>query len=222
MSNRTLCITEQLYEYIVRVSLRETELLQRLRAETALDEMARMQIAPEQGQFMALLIHLLGAEKAIEIGVFTGYSSLCTALALPEHGRLIACDISKEWTRVARHYWEEAGVSHKIELRLAPAAETLAGLLAANEAGSFDFAFIDADKTGYDYYYEACLQLLRPGGLLAVDNVLWHGDVADRTYDDADTEAIRAFNRKIHADSRVEISLVPIADGLTLARKLGD
>jgi predicted O-methyltransferase YrrM len=221
MSNRTLCITEQLYEYMVRVSLREPELLQRLRAETAFDEMARMQIAPEQGQFMTLLIHLLGAEKTIEIGVFTGYSALCTALALPDHGRLIACDISKEWTRIARRYWEEAGVSHKIDLRLAPAAETLAGLLAADEAGSFDFAFIDADKTGYDHYYEACLKLLRPGGLIAVDNVLWHGDVADRTFDDADTEAIRAFNRKIHGDPRVEISLVPIADGLTLARKLG-
>ena len=221
MSNRTLCITEQLYEYMVRVSLREPELLQRLRAETALDEMARMQIAPEQGQFMALLIHLLGAEKTIEIGVYTGYSALCTALALPDHGRLIACDISKEWTRIARRYWEEAGVSHKIDLRLAPATETLAELLVANEAGSFDFAFIDADKTGYDNYYEACLQLVRPGGLIAVDNVLWNGDVADRTYDDADTEAIRAFNRKVHHDSRVEISLVPIADGLTLARKLG-
>jgi len=221
MSNRTLCITEQLYEYLVGVSLREPELLQRLRVETARDEMARMQIAPEQGQFMALLIHLLQAEKAIEIGVFTGYSALCTALALPDHGRLIACDISKKWTRIACRYWEEAGVSHKIELRLAPAAETLAGLLTANEAGRFDFAFIDADKTGYDHYYEACLQLLRPGGLVAIDNVLWHGDVADRTIDDADTEAIRAFNRKIHSDPRVEISLVPIADGLTLARKLG-
>jgi len=222
MSNRTLCITEQLYEYMMGVSLREPELLQRLRAETALDEMARMQIAPEQGQFMALLIHLLRAEKTIEIGVYTGYSALCTALALPDHGRLIACDISKEWTRVACRYWEEAGVSYKIDLRLAPAAETLAGLLAANEAGTFDFAFIDADKTGYDHYYEACLQLLRPGGLIAIDNVLWYGYVADRTIDDTDTEAIRAFNRKIHGDSRVEISLVPIADGLTLARKLGD
>ena len=222
MSNRTLCITEQLYEYMVRVSLREPELLQRLRAETALDEMARMQIAPEQGQFMALLIHLLGAEKTIELGVFTGYSTLCTALALPDHGRLVACDISKEWTRVACRYWEEAGVSHKIDLRLAPAAETLAALLAANEGGSFDFAFIDADKTSYDHYYEACLQLLRPGGLIAIDNVLWYGDVADRAIDDADTEAIREFNRKIHGDSRVEISLVPIADGLTLARKLSN
>ena len=221
MSNRTLCITEQLYEYMVDVSLRESVLLQRLRAETAQDEQANMQIAPEQGQFMALLLHLLGAEKVIEIGVYTGYSSLCTALALPDHGRLIACDVSEQWTRVARRYWEEAGVAHKIELRLAPAAETLAELLAAREAGTFDFAFIDADKTGYGQYYEACLQLLRPGGLIAIDNVLWNGDVADPAIDDAETEAIRAFNRKIHGDSRVEISLVPIADGLTLARKLG-
>jgi predicted O-methyltransferase YrrM len=221
MSNRTLCITEQLYEYMVDVSLRESSLLQRLRAETAQDEQANMQIAPEQGQFMALLLHLLGAEKVIEIGVYTGYSSLCTALALPDHGRLIACDVSEQWTRVARRYWEEAGVAHKIELRLAPAAETLAELLAAREAGTFDFAFIDADKTGYGQYYEACLQLLRPGGLIAIDNVLWNGDVADPAIDDAETEAIRAFNRKIHGDSRVEISLVPIADGLTLARKLG-
>jgi predicted O-methyltransferase YrrM len=179
-----------------------------------------MQIAPEQGQFMTLLLHLLGAEKAIEIGVYTGYSSLCTALALPEHGRLIACDTSEQWTRVARRYWEEAGVAHKIELRLAPAAETLAALLAAQEAGTFDFAFIDADKTGYEQYYEACLKLLRPGGLIAIDNVLWNGDVADPAINDVDTVAIRVFNRKIHADSRVEISLVPIADGLTLARKL--
>ena len=221
MTNRTLCITEQLYEYLVDVSLREAPLLQRLRAETAQDERASMQIAPEQGQFMALLIHLLGAAKAIEIGVYTGYSSLCTALALPDHGRLIACDTSEEWTQVARRYWEEAGVAHKIELRLAPAAETLAALLAAREAGTFDFAFIDADKVGYGQYYEACLQLLRPGGLIAIDNVLWNGDVADPAIDDVDTEAIRAINRKIHADPRVEISLVPIADGLTLARKLG-
>jgi predicted O-methyltransferase YrrM len=222
MSNRTLCITEQLYEYLVDVSLRESPLLQRLRVETAQDEQASMQIAPEQGQFMALLIHLLGAEKAIEIGVYTGYSSLCTALALPDHGRLIACDTSEQWTQVARRYWEEAGVAHKIELHLAPAAETLAALLAARQAGTFDFAFIDADKVGYGQYYEACLQLLRPGGLIAIDNVLWNGDVADPAIDDGDTEAIRVFNRKIHADPRVEISLVPIADGLTLARKLSD
>ena len=207
---------------MVDVSLRESPLLQRLRVETAQDEQASMQIAPEQGQFMALLIHLLGAEKAIEIGVYTGYSSLCTALALPDHGRLIACDTSEQWTQVARRYWEEAGVAHKIELHLAPAAETLAALLAARQAGTFDFAFIDADKVGYGQYYEACLQLLRPGGLIAIDNVLWNGDVADPAIDDSDTEAIRVFNRKIHADPRVEISLVPIADGLTLARKLSD
>lgn len=219
MSNRTLCITPQLYEYMITVSLREPELLRQLRAETARDEMACMQIAPEQGQFMALLIHLLGARKALEIGVYTGYSALCTALALPDRGRLVACDTSREWTDVARRYWEKAGVSHKIDLRLAPADETLADLLTAGEAGTFDFAFIDADKTGYDHYYEECLKLIRPGGLIAIDNVLWDGSVADPAANDAETIAIRTLNEKIHKDRRVEISLVPIADGLTLARK---
>jgi predicted O-methyltransferase YrrM len=219
MSNRTLCVTERIYKYMLSVSLRENELLQKLRRETEKDEKSSMQIAPEQGQFMAFLLHLIGARKALEIGVFTGYSSLCTAMALPEDGRLIACDINETWSRIARRYWEEAGVAHKIELRLAPAAQTLADLLAAGEAGTFDFAFIDADKANYDHYYEQCLKLLRPGGLVAVDNVFWGGDVAEPGVADRETEAIRALNEKILADDRVEMSLVPIADGLTLARK---
>ena len=220
MTNRTLPITDPLYEYMLAVSLREAELLKRLRLETVQDEMAQMQIAPEQGQFMALLIHLLQARKCLEIGVFTGYSSLWVGLALPPGGRLIACDVSEKWTRVARRYWQEAGVADKIDLRLGPAVSTLAGLIASGEAGSFDFAFIDADKSDYDTYYEGCLTLLRTGGLLAIDNIFWGGAVADPSVDDADTVALRGLNRKIHGDPRVEISLVPIADGLTLARKL--
>jgi len=220
MSNRTLCITEQIYQYMVAASLREPELLARLRAETAQQEMAGMQIAPEQGQFMAFLVHLLGARKTMEIGVFTGYSSLAVALALPADGRLIACDVSKEWTDIARRYWREAGVAGKIDLRLALAVSTLVELLDAGEAGSFDFIFIDADKINYERYFEQCLKLLRPGGVIAVDNVLWSGAVADPAADDEDTRAIRDFNDKLHYDTRVEITLVPIADGLTLARKL--
>jgi len=220
MSNRTIPLTDQLYEYMLSVSLREAELLKELRIETAKDEMAQMQIAPEQGQFMALLVHLLGARKCIEIGVFTGYSSLWVALALPKEGRLVACDKSEKWTSVARRYWQAAGVADKIDLRLGPAKATLAELLASGEAGTFDFAFIDADKTNYDRYYEGCLKLLRSGGLIAIDNIFWGGAVANPAVDDADTAALRVFNRKLHGDLRVEISLVPIADGLTLARKL--
>lgn len=220
MSNRTIPLTDQLYEYMLSISLREAELLRELRIETARDEMAQMQIAPEQGQFMALLIRLLGAKKCIEIGVFTGYSSLWVALALPPGGRLIACDISEKWTRVAQRYWQAAGVTGKIDLRLAPAEDTLAELLDSGEAGTFDFAFIDADKTKYDLDYEGCLSLIRTGGLIAIDNIFWGGAVVDSSFDDADTAALRIFNRKLHDDPRVEISLVPIADGLTLARKL--
>jgi len=222
MSNRTLCITEQLYKYMSDVSLRETGILRRLREETAVDEMAQMQIAPEQGQFMALLLKLMGAAKAIEIGVYTGYSALWAAMALGPAGRLIACDINEEWTGIACRYWQEAGVADRIDLRLAPAADTLAELLEKGEGGSFDFAFIDADKGAYDHYYEECLKLIRIGGLIAIDNVLWDGLVADQSIDDHDTRAIRSLNEKIHHDQRVEISLVPIADGLTLARKLAD
>jgi caffeoyl-CoA O-methyltransferase len=179
-----------------------------------------MQIAPEQGQFMAMLVHLIGARRCLEIGVYTGYSALCTALALPDNGVIIACDVSEKWTSIARKYWEKAGVEHKIDLRLAPAAETLIALLQHGKNDTFDFVFIDADKKGYDFYYETCLSLLRKGGLMAIDNVLWDGTVADETIQDEDTEAIRQLNRKIFTDSRVELSMVPIADGLTLVRKL--
>ncbi|MBW2470494.1 MAG: class I SAM-dependent methyltransferase [Deltaproteobacteria bacterium] len=221
MSNKTLCITEKLYEYMLSVSLREPEVLLELRRETGLDEQANMQIAPEQGQFMALLVRLLGAKKTLDIGVYTGYSSLCIGLALPQNGRVIACDLNRQWTDIAKRYWHKAGVADKIDLRLAPARQTLEELLAnKTAAASFDFAFIDADKVNYDIYYEYCLQLIWPGGLIAVDNVLWDGAVADESVDDVDTEAIRALNSKIHADPRVELSLVPIADGLTLARKM--
>ncbi|MEW6354585.1 MAG: class I SAM-dependent methyltransferase [Pseudomonadota bacterium] len=219
MTNKTITLTDELYDYIVNVSLREPPLLKRLREETASHPWARMQIAPEQGQFIALLVQLLGAKKALEIGVFTGYSSLCVALALPPDGKLIACDVSEEWTAVARRYWSEAGVAHKVELRLAPALETLDNLLKDGQAGVFDFAFIDADKTGYNDYYERALQLLRPGGLIMLDNMLRGGRVIDPQADD-DTRAIHALNTKLHHDQRVALSLLPIADGLTLALKL--
>ncbi len=220
MSNKTICITEELYEYMLSVSLREPDVLHELRRETALDEHANMQISPEQGQFMALLVRLLGARKTLDIGVYTGYSSLCIGLALPRDGRVIACDLNPEWTDTAKRYWRKAGVADKIELRLAPAQQTLEDLLAEKAAAAFDFAFIDADKKNYDMYYEYCLELIRPGGLIAIDNVLWDGAVADESVNDVDTMAIRSLNNKIHADPRVEISLVPIADGLTLARKI--
>jgi caffeoyl-CoA O-methyltransferase len=178
-----------------------------------------MQIGPEQGQFMALLVELIGARRTLEVGTFTGYSALAVALALPPEGRVTACDVSEEYTRVARRYWAKAAVEHKIELKLGPALDTLGGLLAAGAAGSFDFAFIDADKNNYDGYYEQALQLLRPGGLIAIDNVLWGGDVVNPEKRDPDTTAIRALNEKLNADERVSISLLPIGDGLTLARK---
>ena len=219
MSNKTLCITEDLYEYLLSVSLREPDILRELRLETAQDENAHMQISPEQGQFMALLVKLLGAKCTLEIGVYTGYSALCIGLALPENGRVIACDVNREWTDTAERYWRKAGVQDRIELHLGPAQQTLEGFCAEG-TDSFDFAFIDADKKNYDMYYEYCLQLIRPGGLIAIDNMLWKGAVADAAVNDDDTVAIRALNRKIHADPRVEISLVPIADGLALARRI--
>ena len=219
MSNRTIPITDALYDYLVRVTVREPELLVRLRRETASMRGSGMQIAPEQGQLMTLLVELIGARRALEIGTYTGYSSLCVAAALPDDGRLIACDVSDEYTQVARRYWQEAKVAHKIELRLAPALQTLDALLAEGAAESFDFAFIDADKEGYDAYYERSLRLLRRGGLIAVDNALWDGSVADPSIDDAGTRAIRALNQKVAGDARVTMSLVPIGDGLLLARK---
>jgi len=219
MTRRTEWLPESLHAYLLDVSLRDRDELRRLREETAALEQSNMQIGPEQGQFMALLLELLGARNVLEVGTFTGYSALAMALALPEDGRIVACDVSEEWTAVARRHWEEAGVAHKIDLRLAPAADTLGALLAEGRAGTFDFAFIDADKPGYEGYYELVLQLLRPGGVVAVDNTLWEGRVADPAVTDEDTEAIRAFNLRVRDDDRVSLSLVPIGDGLTLARK---
>ena len=205
--------------YVSHVITRETPLQQRLRAETAGLPQAGMQVGPDQGKLLALLVHLIGARRALEIGTFTGYSALVVAAALPADGKLIACDISAEWTRIARRYWDEAGVSGRIELRLGPARDTLAALIRDGAAGSFDFAFIDADKTGYDAYYEACLTLLRPGGLIALDNMLWNGAVADPRVQDPDTSALRALNVKIRDDVRVESCLLTVGDGVMLARK---
>lgn len=219
MSKKTLGLNNQQYDYLLSVSLREPDILRQLRQETTRHSLAVMQIAPDQGQFMALLVQLLGATKTLEIGVFTGYSTLCVALALPPTGKIVACDVSEEYTRVARRYWQKAGVADKIDLRLAPALETLDQLLADGQAETFDFAFIDADKVNYEGYYERSLQLIRPGGLIAIDNVLWFGRVTDPQDQDKSTLAIRAFNEKLHHDERVSLSLVPIADGLTLALK---
>ena len=219
MSSRTINMSDKLLAYLRENALREPKLFRRLRAETAKLPDASMQISPEQGQFMMLLVELLDCRRAVEIGTFTGYSALCVASAMPEDGRLIACDIREEWTNVARRYWREAGVDHKIDLRLAPAAETLAELLAEGRSDSFDFAFIDADKTGYPGYYEQCLTLLRSGGLLAIDNALWGGRVADETANDADTVTIRELTLKARDDERVTASLIPIGDGLLLLRK---
>ncbi len=222
MARRSLDLTDRLYDYLLAVSLREPPVLARLREETDALPLAHMQIAPEQGQFMALLVELIGARRTLDVGTFTGYSALAVALALPADGQVVACDVNPETAAVARRYWAEAGVAGKIELHLAPAGETLERLIGEGRAGSFDFAFIDADKTGYDAYYEASLRLLRPGGLIAVDNVLWSGAVADPSQEDPDTTAIRALNEKIRDDGRVSLSLVPIGDGLTLARKRAD
>ena len=219
MSVATIAMTEALYGYLLKTTLREPELLARLRHETASLPSHGMQISPEQGQLMGLLIELIGARRSLEVGVYTGYSSTVVALALPPDGKLVACDVSAEWTDVARRYWREAGVESKIELHVRPALQTLDALLAAGGAGSFDFAFIDADKTSYDAYYERCLSLLRPGGLVAVDNTLWSGAVSDEADQRETTCAIRALNLKIAKDSRVTTSLIPIGDGLYLARK---
>ncbi len=220
MANQTIGISKNIRDYLLSVSVREPEILTQLRLETSLHPMGMMQIAPEQGQFMSLLVQLMGAKKTLEVGVFTGYSSLAIALALPPDGRIIACDVSDEYTQIARRYWEKAGIAHKIDLRIAPALETLDKLIAGGETESFDFAFIDADKSTYNDYYERCLQLVRPGGLIAIDNVLWSGQVAENEVQDNRTNKIRALNEKLHQDTRVNLSLVPIADGLTLAMKV--
>ncbi len=216
--SRTLKITEELAAYVSRLGARETPAQIRCREETARLPMAQMQIGPDQGALMALLAKLIGARRALEIGVFTGYSALAVTLALPPEGRLVALDISKDFADRARTYWKDAGVEGKIDLRLGPAIETLDRMLAAGE-DPFDFAFIDADKRNYDAYYERVLKLLRPGGLVALDNMLWSGLVADPTIADADTVALRALNAKIHADARVDMALATIGDGVLLARK---
>jgi len=219
MSNFTFTLPAELQTYIHAHSLRDSDLLRELRDVTAKDPMSRMQISPEQGQFMALLVRLMNAKRCIEVGVFTGYSSLSVALALPEDGRIVACDVSEEWTSVGKRFWEKAGIAHKIDLKLAPATETLDKLLADGQAGTYDFAFIDADKTNYLNYYERCLKLMRKGGLIAIDNTLWSGSVADPANTTPDTVAIRQLNDALHRDERIHLSLLPIGDGLTLALK---
>ena len=220
MSNQSIGLSDPLYQYLLANSVREPEILVKLRAETAQHPLVNMQISPEQGQLMGLLVRLIGAKKCLEVGVFTGYSSLVVALNLPDDGQIIACDVSDEFTSIARRYWQEAGVSNKINLHVAPALETLDRLIANGESSTFDFAFIDADKNNYGAYYDRCFQLVRQGGLILVDNVLWYGRVADPAMDnDKRTQAIKQINQQIYHDDRVQISLIPIGDGLTIARK---
>jgi predicted O-methyltransferase YrrM len=218
VSNGSIGLDETLNRYLVEVGVREHPVLADLRRQTAELPNAGMQIAPEEGALLALLVRVLSARRILEIGTFTGYSSTAMALAQPDGGRITCCDVSREWTDIARRAWADAGVDDHIDLRLGPAVATLDELLGAGEAGSYDLAFIDADKASYDDYYERCLQLVRSGGLIAIDNVLWSGRVADPAADDADTNAIRNLNAKIAADERVEIAMVPIADGVILAR----
>ena len=220
MARESIGLSGPLLEYLRRVGSREDADLAALRTETAGHKMAMMQIGPEQGQLMALLVKMIGAKRTLEIGVFTGYSAMAVAKAMGPNGRIVALDVSEEFTAVARGHWAKAGIADRIDLRLAPAAVTLQALLASGGAGSFDFAFIDADKTGYDTYYEYCLQLVRAGGLIAIDNVLWGGSVIDPKANDADTAALKALNEKIAEDPRVAINMIPIGDGLTLALKL--
>lgn len=214
-------VPETVAQYIARVATQETPVQQKLRAETLQMAEAGMQIGADQGAFFALLIRATGARRAIEIGTFTGYSALAVASALPPDGKLIACDVSEEWTAIGRRYWQEAGVSEKIDLRIGPATETLAKLLSTEGPSSFDFAFIDADKPSYDAYYEACLKLIKPNGLIAIDNVLWSGKVADDTVHDASTDALRALNEKVARDPRVEACLLTVGDGVMLVRVKG-
>jgi caffeoyl-CoA O-methyltransferase len=219
MTNKTIGLSDELAAYVVDVGTREPRVLARLREETTALPEHRMQIAPEQGAFLALLVELTGARRCLEIGTFTGYSSTAVAMALPEDGRIVCCDVSEAWTSIARRYWDEAGVSRKIDLRIAPATETLDGLLADGAESTYDFAFVDADKTGYDGYYERLLRLVRPGGLIALDNTLWGGRVLDQDADDEDTRALQALNRKLAGDDRISLCLLPVADGVTLARR---
>jgi len=219
MPARMLNFSDELAGYLRTTGVREPAVLAELREETAGLPAAMMQISAEQGALMANLVRILGASKTLEVGTFTGYSSLAVALALPEDGKVIACDVSKEWTDIARRFWKKAGVAARIELNLAPAVETLDRLIAEGGENSFDFAFIDADKSNYDSYYERALILVRPRGAIAVDNVLWGGSVVDGSRQDEDTRAIRALNEKIHGDERVDLSMLPVGDGLTLAVK---
>ena len=219
MSAHHLQLTDTLIEYVRTVSSPEPDYLTRLRAETAQDPLAVMQITPEVGNFLGMLVRLIGAKRCIEVGVFTGYSSLSVARALPADGRIIACDVSEAWTAMARRYWRESGLERQIELRLAPALETLDSLIAQGESGKFDFAFIDADKANYLAYYDRLMRLVRAGGLIVTDNVLWSGRVADPGNQDVDTAAIRNFNARLHSDPRVHVCLLPIGDGVTLAFK---
>jgi predicted O-methyltransferase YrrM len=221
MSARTIAMTDTLYEYVISVSGGIPDYLQRLREETLTLPMAMMQISIEQGKFMALLVKATGVKKALEVGVFTGYSSLVVAEALPADGKLISCDVSEEWTSIGQKYWREAGVASKIDLRIAPALETLDGLLKDGQAGTFDFMFIDADKENYDHYYERGLNLVRARGIIAFDNTLWSGKVADPSVQDESTNAIRALNSKLSKDPRIDLAVVPIGDGLSLAMKKG-
>lgn len=218
MSNRTLQLDDRTYRYLLAHSLREDPRLAALRAETASHPQVNMQIAPEQGQFMQMLVRLTGARRAIEVGVFTGYSSLAVMLAMPPEGRLLALDVSEEYTAVARRHWQAAGVADRIELVIAPAAATLDERLGRGEAGAYDFAFIDADKAGYLGYYERLLKLLRPGGLIVADNTLWSGELANPDNREANTVALRAFNDALHHDPRIDLALLPVGDGLSLAR----
>ena len=219
MANKTIGISDELEAYVLQVGTREPDVLVRLREETAGIPQHGMQIAPEEGAFLAMLVELTGARRCIEVGTFTGYSSTAVALALPEDGRVVCCDVSEEWTSMARRYWQEAGVADKVDLRIAPAAETLDGLLEQGDEDSYDFAFVDADKAGYDGYYERLLRLVRPGGLIAFDNTLWGGAVLEDDAEDKDTRALQALNTKLAGDERVSICLLPLADGVTLARR---
>tara|TARA_B100000686_G_C16591673_1_gene863723 strand:+ start:134 stop:796 length:663 start_codon:yes stop_codon:yes gene_type:complete len=219
MSRKTLQLNDTVHDYLLRYSLRESTVCQQLRKQTKSMAMGMMQVSPEQGQFMAFLVELTGARKAIEVGTFTGYSALCVAQALPEDGTLVCCDVSEVWTGVGQEYWQQAGVSDQIDLRIGPAADTLKAIRDAGEEGTFDFGFIDADKTSYQAYYEHVLALLKTGGLLLIDNVLWGGNVTNPDKTDDDTEAIRALNAFLHRDDRVSLSMLPVGDGLTLALK---
>ncbi len=219
MSNKTLDLNDKLYRYLLHAGVREPQVLKDLRVATEAEEMSTMRSAPEQGQFMALLLKLMGASQVLEIGTFTGYATLWMALALPRDGRIVTCDVSERWTFIAHRFWEQAKVQNRIQLHLRPALETLDELLENGAASSFDFVFIDADKENYLAYYEASLRLVRPGGLIAVDNTLWDGRVIDAQNNEASTEAIRAFNASLREDMRIDLAMLPVADGLTLAMK---